>query len=78
MELKSRRHTVPDPAGAMELCYTNDVGPWQKRMWKSIAGELVAGVASALLPAERPFVGYLLATDERGLGVSTTHIELNQ
>ena len=23
MELKSRRHTVPDLAGAMELCYTN-------------------------------------------------------
>lgn len=62
----------------VELCYTTDVGPWQKRTWKSSPGELVAGVASAALPAERPCTAYLLATDERGLCVSTTHVEMGQ
>ena len=62
----------------VELCWTSDVGPWQKRTWKTTPAELTAGVASATLPAERPFTGYLLATDERGLCVSTTHVEVDR
>lgn len=62
----------------IELCCTSDVGPWQKRMWKSLPGELSAGVASAALPAERPLACFLLATDERGLCVSTTHVEVGR
>jgi dienelactone hydrolase len=60
----------------VELCCTGDVGRWQKRMWKTLPGELMAGTASAALPPERPLTCFLLATDERGLCVSTTHVEL--
>jgi dienelactone hydrolase len=60
----------------VELCCTTDTGRWQKRAWKTLPGELAGGVASAVLPAERPLTCFLLATDERGLCVSTTHVEL--
>jgi dienelactone hydrolase len=61
----------------VELCCTSDVGPWQKRAWQTLPGEFAAGVASAALPAGRPLAAFLLATDERGLCVSTTHVELD-
>jgi hypothetical protein len=59
-----------------ELHYTIDTGEWQKREWKSAAADLNAGQISARLPAERPLVCYLSVTDERGVRVSTAHVEL--
>jgi hypothetical protein len=59
-----------------EFHYTTDAGEWQKREWKTTGAELNAGKISAQIPAARPLVCYLSVTDERGLQVSTAHVEL--
>jgi dienelactone hydrolase len=59
-----------------ELHYTSDTGEWQKREWKTASAGLTAGKISARLPSERPLVCYLSVTDERGVRVSTAHVEL--
>jgi hypothetical protein len=61
---------------AYPIHYTTDAGEWQKREWKTAGAELSAGKISARLPAERPLVCYLSVTDERGIRVSTAHVEL--
>lgn len=53
-----------------------DTGSWQKRTWKSIPGELTPDLAAATLPTERPLVCCLLVTDNRGLSVSSRHVEI--
>lgn len=53
------------------LHYSTDGGLWQKREWKSLPAELIAGEISARLPEGRPLVYFLSAVDERGLFVST-------
>ncbi|MEM7233747.1 MAG: alpha/beta fold hydrolase [Planctomycetota bacterium] len=63
------------------LHYTTDVGPWQKRHWKSAAAahrsqsgkDGFIGFLSAMLPKERPIVFYLSVTDDQGGEVSTPH-----
>ena len=55
------------------LHYAPATGPWQKREWKSTPAEIKDGHISAKLPAERPLVYYLTATDKRGVIVSTVH-----
>ncbi len=56
-----------------QLHYAADAGSWQKRDWKSIAGEVRDGSVKATLPADRPLVYFLEAVDERGLKVSSAH-----
>ncbi|HEX3152368.1 MAG TPA: alpha/beta fold hydrolase [Gemmataceae bacterium] len=51
-------------------------GPWPKREWKPRAAELTESKTSATIPADRPIVFYLSVTDERGLTVSTPHMEI--
>ena len=63
------------PLTKAELHYTTDVGRWQDRKWTTVAAELIDGTIYARLPDERPFVGYLSATDERGLLVNSPHFE---
>lgn len=62
---------VPLPKAGLH--YTADVGPWQKRAWKTIALEPKDGTVRAKLPAERPLVYFVTVTDERGATVSTEH-----
>jgi dienelactone hydrolase len=60
----------------VELCYTTDTGKWQQRAWRTMPAEDHAGAVSVALPATRPLTCFLLATDVRGLCVSTTHVEI--
>lgn len=59
-----------------ELCYTRDVGLWQKRKWQTATAEVdpSGGRASAALP-EGVRVYFVNLIDERGLLVSSEHVE---
>ena len=70
--------TGPVAIAKVELCCTSDLGKWQQRTWKTLPGEIMAGNASATLPPERPLACFLLATDARGLCVSTTYLDIDQ
>ena len=50
-------------------------GAWQSRDWKTIPAEIVDGKVKAKLPADMPLVFYLSVVDEKGVEVSTTHLE---
>ncbi len=62
-----------------ELNYTKDSGTWREREWKTIPAALnpVQHKVSAVIPAGTT-VYYFNITDERGLTVSTEHIETVQ
>lgn len=64
------------PLAGATLCYTTDTDAWQKRQWRTIPARMELGVAVADLPAERPLVGFLALTDQRGLRVSSEHFTL--
>lgn len=68
--------SASEPVTSAELDYTTDLGPWAKRHWQRQPATVTAGKISASLPAARPTVLYLTATDDRKLTVSTAHIEL--
>lgn len=59
-----------------ELIYTFDVGPWQKRQWKTAPAEQSGRNISARLPEQRPLTFYFCVTDPRGLRISTVTEEL--
>ena len=55
------------------LCYTHDGGPWKDRFWQSSPAQVKGNRIRAKLPARRPIVFFLTATDARGATVSTEH-----
>lgn len=57
-----------------ELCFTKDTGKWQARKWESAPAAIERGRASAPIP-EGAKVYYLNLVDDRGLVVSTEHVE---
>ena len=69
----SAKVVAPVPIKAAALYYTCDTGEWQKRRWETVPADVGHGTVSAHLPAQRPLVWFLSATDERGLRVSTEH-----
>jgi dienelactone hydrolase len=58
------------------LCYTTNSGPWQKRTWMTVMAQLEGDRLTADLPTARPLVAFLALTDERGLPISSEHVEL--
>jgi dienelactone hydrolase len=60
----------------LALCYTTDVGAWQKRKWRKLPAVMKDGRVTAALPAEKPLTFYLSAKDSRGATVSTEHEEI--
>jgi len=64
------------PIATATLNYTTDTGAWQKRSWHTVPARFDRSAASADLPAERPLVGFLAVTDQRGLRVSSEHFSL--
>jgi hypothetical protein len=66
----------PVPVKQASLHYTPNSGPWQNREWITQPAAVKEDRITAFLPAARPLVLYLSATDERGLRVSTQHEEL--
>ncbi|HKX62110.1 MAG TPA: acetylxylan esterase [Verrucomicrobiae bacterium] len=67
------------PAGEVkdaQLCFTTDVGPWQKRKWQCLPAQTEGGRMRAMLPITRPLVAFLAARDAAGCHVSSEHIEL--
>lgn len=61
----------------LQLHFTSDTGRWQERKWHSrdASYDRDAGTISAKLPAERPVAVFITAVDDRGLTVSTEHVE---
>ena len=57
------------------LCYTTDAGHWPDKKWQSIPADIKATKAIARIPANTR-VYYFNLTDERGLLVSSEHVEL--
>jgi dienelactone hydrolase len=57
-----------------ELEFTKDAGKWQKRTWETVPATIEGGRASASIP-DGAKVFYLNLIDERGLVVSTEHVE---
>ncbi len=58
------------------LCYTTNSGPWQKRTWETIPAQVQGREVSAKLPSSRPLVAFLAITEERGVAISSEHVEL--
>jgi cephalosporin-C deacetylase-like acetyl esterase len=66
--------TSKSPVAKGELNFTKDPGKWQKRKWETVPAELSAGRVSAEVP-EGASAFYLNLVDDRGLVVSTEHVE---
>lgn len=68
----------PSPLAKAELHFSTDTGPWKDRMWMTTAARIdsAAKTITAELPAARPLVGFVTIVDERGLTVSTPHVEV--
>jgi dienelactone hydrolase len=73
-------HATATPGNKLtqaELHLTTDVVRWQERKWTSQPAKIDAnGEICAELPATRPLTCFLTAKDDRGLIVSTQHVEL--
>jgi hypothetical protein len=61
------------PLAQAQLHYTTDSGPWKPRRWTTADAEVRDDAVHAELPADRPLVCFLTATDDRGATVSTEH-----
>src|SRR5262249_9527926 len=64
------------PIVKVQIHSTTDTGPWQSRAWTSGEAKIEGESVVADLPAGRPLVVFLTATDETGAVVSTEHVEL--
>jgi dienelactone hydrolase len=78
----STAHATATPGNKLtqaELHFTTDTGRWQDRKWASQPAKIdAAGEIRAQLPATRPLSCFLTAKDDRGLIVSTQHVELER
>ena len=54
-----------------DLVFTDELGEWSKRKWKSVPAEIRGNEVFATLPDSLPHCFYLLLTDNRGYPVST-------
>lgn len=72
----SVRFNSPAPVTRATLHYSTDTGPWQKRSWHNVLAQLRGSRATSPLPVARPLVCFMTVTDQRGLTVSTEHVEL--
>ncbi len=66
--------TSKAPVVKAELSYTRDAGKWPPRQWESAEATLQGGRASAPIP-DGARVFYLNLFDDRGLVVSSEHVE---
>lgn len=65
------------PVAKAELNFTADAGKWQARKWESVPAALADGRASGEAPATAT-AAYLNLVDERGLVVSTEHVDFEK
>ncbi len=68
-------YTSKSPIKIAELVYTKDTGKWPERKWESLPAKVDSKRVSAELP-DGVKVFYFNLTDERGLIVSSEHLEL--
>lgn len=70
----------PSPLVKAEFHYSTDAGLWKDRKWTTTLARIDSAAKSitAKLPSTGPSVGFLTIVDERGLTVSTPHVELNK
>jgi hypothetical protein len=63
------------PVRNAELNFTRDAGPWSQRKWEPMAATIQEGGATARLP-QGTTVYFFNLTDDRGLIVSSEHVEI--
>lgn len=63
------------PVKEAELNFTRNVGPWPRRKWESVNAAVERGKATANIPGGTT-VFYFNLIDDRGLIVSSEHVEL--
>lgn len=70
----------PAPLAKAEFHYSTDAGLWKDRKWTTTAAAIDTAARSitAELPSTRPLVGFVTVIDERGLTVSTPHVEMKK
>jgi dienelactone hydrolase len=73
-------YAAPRSLTKAELLFTHDDGRWQERKWQSSAATIDADRKrfEAKLPDVRPLTCFFTVADERGLVVSTDHVELSK
>ena len=75
-DIISTSYTSPSPVASAVFNYTLDKGPWKTRKWHSVKATHRGDRIEAVLPTGRPLTGYLAATDQRGLMVSSPLVDL--
>ncbi len=68
-------YSSKSPIASAELVYTKDTGKWPERKWETLPAKVGSKRVSAELP-DGVKVFYFNLTDERGLLVSSEHVEL--
>lgn len=66
------------PLSKAEFHFTTDSGRWQDRKWTTVPAKIDQDRKQivAEIPTARPLVGFMTVVDERGLVVSTDHVQL--
>ncbi len=66
------------PLASAKLHCTTDAGRWQERSWTTLPAEIdqAKHELSANLPTTRPLICFFTSRDDRGLTVSTEHLEI--
>jgi len=75
------RHLVAPFTPARELkesllCYTTDLGPWQKREWQTVPARIEGGRIQGELPISKRVVAFLAVRDAAGSHLSSEHVEV--
>jgi len=74
----SAKYESEVPLAKAALHYSTDRGRWQDRKWTTEPAEIDSSkhTISVRLPKARPLAAFITAVDDRGLTVSTPHVEL--
>jgi hypothetical protein len=66
------------PLTKAEFHYSTDTSAWKDRAWTTTPARIDESTRAVVaeLPAARPLVGFVTVVDDRGLTVSTPHLEL--
>jgi hypothetical protein len=72
------RYASPVPLTKAEFHYSTDTSAWKDRAWTTTPARIDESTRAVVaeLPAARPLVGFVTVVDDRGLTVSTPHLEL--
>ena len=58
------------------LCYTTDLGPWEKRKWQSVPARVDGGRMRGEFPITKRVIAFLAVRDATGAQLSSEHVEV--